>query len=293
MDRQWSGKTDGTPWMQNALIRIFRHIDVRFMYAVMAVVIVFYMLFNRQAYRAQYRYFRFCMHYGPMKSFIHVYRNLFQFGQVVLDRFAAYAGRAFVFLHDGDSLNVLQEVMDSEKGAIVVQTHIGNYELSGCCLNCSKPMHVLSFAGETAVVLENRRRMLAAHNVHMICLTDTMSHVFQVYDALKQGHMVSMPGDRVFGSDRTVQVKAFDKLAHLPQGPFQTGVTMDVPMLTIWVMKEKWNTYRIYIHRLQHNDQLSKQARIADLAQQFADDLERMAQRYPDQWYHYFDFFAA
>lgn len=289
-NRQWSGKTDGTPWMQSSLIHIFKHVDVRFMYAVMAVVIVFYMLFSRQVRSSQYNYFRDCMGYGRLQSAVHVYRNLYQFGQVVLDRFAAYAGRPYHFVHDGDEL--LNHVMSSPEGAIVVQTHIGNYELSGCRIDCRKPMHVLSFAGETDVILDNRQRRLAEHNVHMIRLTDDLSHVFEVYNALQRGDMVSMPGDRIYGSDRTVAVTLFGREAHLPAGPFQTGVTMNVRMLTIWVMKERWNTYRVYIRELEQRPQLTRQQRVSNLAQQFASQLENMSRLYPDQWYHYFDFFA-
>lgn len=289
-NRQWSGRTDGTPWMQSSLIHIFKYVDVRFMYAVMAVVVVFYMLFNRQARSSQYDYFRHCMRYSRIRSIVHVYRNLYQFGQVVLDRFAAYAGRPYYFVHDGDE--ILNQVMSSQEGAIVVQTHIGNYELSGCCIDSRKPMHVLSYAGETDVVLDNRQRQLAEHNVHMIRLTDNLSHVFEVYNALQRGDMVSMPGDRIYGSDKTIAISLFGQEAHLPIGPFQTGVTMNVRMLTIWVMKERWNAYSVYIRELKQQCHLSRQQRILDLAQQFASQLESMARQYPDQWYHYYDFFA-
>ena len=48
----WQGKTDGRKWMLQSLIFLFRWIDIRIFYAIMAFVVVFYMLINRKNYLA-------------------------------------------------------------------------------------------------------------------------------------------------------------------------------------------------------------------------------------------------
>lgn len=91
----WQGQTDGRPWMLRSLIAIFRRVDVRLLYGVMAVVVLFYMVGNRNGYRAMRDFFRRRMGYGRWRTLRAVYANHFRFGQVILDRFAVYAGRRF------------------------------------------------------------------------------------------------------------------------------------------------------------------------------------------------------
>jgi predicted LPLAT superfamily acyltransferase len=87
-NRQWSGKTDGQTWMLKSLIFMFKWMNIRILYGVMACVIPFYMLFSRKAYRAAYSYFRERHGCTPFRSFINVYLSQYTFGQVILDRFA-------------------------------------------------------------------------------------------------------------------------------------------------------------------------------------------------------------
>ena len=88
----WSGKTGGMPWMQRALIPVFRVSPLWLPYGIMAIVVPFYMLFNRKGYKAMYQFFRERLGLGPWKSFWYVYANHFRFGQIILDRFGVYAG---------------------------------------------------------------------------------------------------------------------------------------------------------------------------------------------------------
>ena len=80
--------------MQRTLIRLFRYVPLGVLYGCMALVIPFYMLFGT-GFGASYRFFRKRMGYPAVKSFFHVYLNEFEFGKVVLDRFAAFAGKKF------------------------------------------------------------------------------------------------------------------------------------------------------------------------------------------------------
>ena len=92
---EWSGRTDGTPFMQKALIVLFKVVPLEVIYGVMALVVPFYMLFNHKGYLAMYHFFRQRIGKKPLSAFWHVYRNHYAFGQVVLDRFATYAGQHF------------------------------------------------------------------------------------------------------------------------------------------------------------------------------------------------------
>ena len=286
---EWSGKTDGQPWMQRSLIAMFRVLPLWLLYGVMALVVPFYMIFNREGYRAMYRFFRERMGYGPLKSFCKVYANHFRFGQVILDRFGAYAGKEYHVV--SDEQYVFDEKETHEKGFVMVSSHVGCYEMAGYSL---KPKHkrynALVFGGETETVMENRQRMWSQNNVRMVPMRDDLSHLFLLNTALDDGEIVSMPADRIFGSQKSVECQFFGQTARFPLGAFAMAVQKDVDVISVFAMKEGLRKYRIYLRELQYDKSLSKRERMSQLAQRYAEQLEAIVRRYPTQWFNYFDF---
>ena len=286
---EWSGKTDGQPWMQRSLIAMFRVLPLWLLYGVMALVVPFYMIFNREGYRAMYRFFRERMGYGPLKSFCKVYANHFRFGQVILDRFGAYAGKEYHVV--SDEQYVFDEKETHEKGFVMVSSHVGCYEMAGYSL---KPKHkrynALVFGGETETVMENRQRMWSQNNVRMVPVKDDLSHLFLLNTALDDGEIVSMPADRIFGSQKSVECQFLGQTARFPLGAFAMAVQKDVDVISVFAMKEGLRKYRIYLRELQYDKSLSKREQMSQLAQRYAEQLEAIVRRYPTQWFNYFDF---
>ena len=286
---EWSGKTDGQPWMQRSLIAMFRVLPLWLLYGVMALVVPFYMLFSRKGYQAMYRFFRERIGYGPWKSFWSVYANHFRFGQIILDRFGVYAGKKYHFVNEGQKL--MDELENHPEGFVVLSSHVGNYEIAGYSLKPkSKKFNALVYAGETATVMENRQRILSQNNMSMIPVKEDLSHLFALNAALDNGEIVSMPADRIFGSQKNVECQFFGAKANFPLGAFAMAVQKDVPMLAVFVMKEGMKTYHAYVREIVCDPHGGRRERMAQLAQSFACCLESIVRQYPTQWFNYFDF---
>ena len=286
---EWSGKTDGQPWMQRSLIAMFRVLPLWLLYGFMALVVPFYMIFNRKGYRAMYGFFRERLGYGRCKSFWSVYANHFRFGQIILDRFGVYAGKKYQFITEG------QELMDAlenrPEGFLLLSSHVGNYEIAGYSLKPkNKRFNALVYAGETATVMENRQRLLTQNNMSMILVKEDLSHLFAINTALDNGEMVSMPADRIFGSQKNVECQFFGAKANFPLGAFAMAVQKDVPVLAVFVMKEGMKRYHAYVKEVVCDRQAGKREQMAQLAQSFAECLETIVRRYPTQWFNYYDF---
>ena len=286
---EWSGKTDGQPWMQRSLIAMFRVLPLWLLYGVMALVVPFYMLFSRKGYRAMYGFFRERFGYGRWKSFWSVYLNHFRFGQVVLDRFGVYAGKKYHFITEG------QEKMDALEarpdGFILLSSHVGNYEIAGYSLKPkNKAFNALVYAGETATVMENRQRLLSQNNMRMIPVKEDMSHLFLLNAALDDGEMVSMPSDRIYGSQKAAECPFFGETARFPLGAFAMAVQKEVEVLAVFVMKERLRTYHAYVYKVEHDRETNKREQMIQLAKNYAALLEDIVRRYPTQWFNYFDF---
>lgn len=282
--KDWAGVTDGAPWMQKMLIRWFRHTSLFIPYWCMGWMIPFYMLFRRKGYKASYRFYRDRFRMNPLKAFGYVYANHFRFGQIIIDRFAAYAGHTFSFEVDGQEL--FDELECGKAGFLQLSSHIGNYELAGYSLKPRhKTLHALVFAGETETVMSSRLRMFAGHGVEMVPVSRDMSHVFALNEALRNGNIISMPGDRIFGSLRNVVCPFLGEEAKFPLGPFALAIRCQIPVLAVFVMKTGMKSYKIYVRRLHEEDKQS-------LCQCFVRELEKIIKQYPTQWFNFYDFWT-
>lgn len=274
--------------MQRSLIVMFRILPLWLLYGIMALVIPFYMLFGK-GYKSTYRYFREGFGYGKLKAFWNVYVNHFRFGQVVLDRFGAYAGKRYDFVVEGQSVS--DELEMRPEGFLQLSCHVGNYEMSGYMVHSRhKKFYILAYAGETETIMENRKRVFAEHNVEMIIVKEDLSHLFALNAVFDNGDIVSMMADRVFGSQKTVECQFLSKTTHFPIGPFSVAVQKSAPVLAVFVMKESMRKYRIFIKRINYDVTANKREQIAQLAQNFVSTLEEILRQYPTQWFNYYDF---
>ena len=288
---KWQGKTDGTPWMQRALVKMSRHLDVRLIYAFMVLWLPFYLLSRPSAVRAQYCYFRLRQGFGRVRAAWFVLVNFYRFGQVIMDRFAAYAGKSFTFIIEHREL--FYDYVTEPDGFMILSSHLGNFEMAGYELSTPlKRMNVVLYAGDTEEVMKRREALLAKHNIRLIALQPDLSHVFEMNNALANGEVLAMPADRRMGSTKSLTADVLGSPAKLPMGPFMLAVSRNERLLAVFVMKEKWNTYRIYIEPIEQQVSGTKNERMQYLANQYADLLTRLAKWYPTQWFSYFDFWS-
>lgn len=273
--------------MQRTLIRLYRFLPLGVLYGCMALVIPFYMLLAK-GFKASYAFFRKRMGYGPVKSFFHVYKNEFEFGKVVLDRFAAFAGKRFRLTVP--RMDLFDELCAGEKGFIQLSSHVGNYELVGYTLVSPRRINALMFGGETATIMQNRAALFGQTGVRMVPVSEDLSHIYVLNNALADGEIASLPGDRVFGSQKTVECTFFGEKAKFPAGPFVLAVQREAPVLTVFVMKEGRRDYKVLLDRLPESEGKTRQERVQALADAYASTLEKVVRQYSDQWYNFYDF---
>ena len=274
--------------MQRLLILLIRVLPLWLMYGVMGLVIPFYMLFGG-GYHPSYRFFHKRMGYGPLKSFLHVYINEFGMGMVVLDRFAVYAGKKFRIEEYRKDLFDRLEAEDG--GFMMLSSHTGCFEMAGYMfISKVKKIYAMVFPGETGTIAANRSRVFSSTNVEMVPVKPDLSHVFTLNNALADGQIVTMPGDRVFGSGKTVQAEFFGAQASFPAGPFTLASQREVPVLSVFVMKAGYRRYRVYLEELPFDAEAPRREQVALMAQAYASRMESIVRQYPDQWYNFFDF---
>ena len=169
--QEWPGTTYGSSWMHRWLIKMLKHIDPRAIYVFVAIFVVPVCLLVNPGQKVIYHYFRKIWKYSPWRSFLLTYKNFYLFGQVVVDKFAMYAGKKFDI--DIEGYEHFLHLVEQSDGFLQLSAHIGNYEIAGYSLVAKqKKFNALVFGGEKASVMENRNKMFDGTNIHMIGVKD-------------------------------------------------------------------------------------------------------------------------
>lgn len=290
-ERKWAGTTYGNKWMHTKLVASLRYMDVRLLYLFAYLFIVPVCLVRNPSCGIIYRYLRRRIGYSPLRAAWATYVNHCKFSEVVIDKFAMFAGKHFkVAVVGKDYFDTLER---GEDGFMQLSSHIGNFEMAGFTLRTSrKQMNALVFGGEKATVMEGRTRLLSHGNIRMIPVCDDMSHLFAINNALANHEIVSMPADRVVGSPKTIAVSFLGKEARFPMGPFQTAAMRGLDVLAVNVMKTSRKGYTAYVAPLTYDKTAPRKEQIRQLAESYVAELERRVKQYPTQWYNFFEFWT-
>ena len=285
--------TYGSGWMHRTLIGSLRWLDVRLIYVFTSIFIIpACLLLNLNHSRTTaYRYFRQRLGYGCLRASWYTYVNHCLFAQVVVDRFAVFAGKRFKL--DIDGYEYFQQLELETKGFVILSSHIGCYEVAGYSLiSKSKRFNALVFGGEKATVMKGRQEALSEHNIRMIPVREDMSHLFIVNEALSNNEIMSMPADRIVGSAKVVKVNFFGETASLPAGPFSVTTMNGFDALAVNVMKISAKRYKVYVTRLSYDTQAPRKQQMQQLANCYVEELERRVRQYPSQWFNFYDFWS-
>lgn len=282
MAQEWRGQTGGTHWMQRALVSIIRHTDIRVAYGAMHLWLVWYIIVRRNERHGAYLFHR-RRGRTRVQAALDVYRSFYHFGKAIIDRFAVYAGQRFEVVVDNSELYYGR--VHSKDGFVMLFSHVGNTEMAGYFLTTpDKPMHILAYGGESPVVMAHRAKVLEQNNIGLITIQPgDMSHIYRINEVLQQGAVLATAADRHIG-DATTTCTFMGAEAQLPLGPFRICQAVKQPVLVVFVLKQDAKTYRVTCEQLPPT---------RDLAQQFAQAMERVALAHPYEWFNFFDFWAV
>jgi predicted LPLAT superfamily acyltransferase len=292
--KRWRGKTGGGSFGQGALYYYFKHGNVCLIYAIMGIVVLFYLVAHGNETVNIYRYFRKRHRYGRVKSVVSVYLNHYLFGKTIIDKFVLFAGRKKEYSIDPENIELFDEVAgDPSKGAILVHAHVGCSEIIGYILSQPyKIIHALVFGGEAIKMQQYRQTILSEQNVRMIPVVDGFSHIFDVINALKNNELISVSADRVYDGSKNMTVNFLGGKASFPVNPFHLAAKMKIPVLAFFVMQTGYKKYKCHVVRVSNEDwnTLPTSRQATKLTENFVSELEKIIKRYPLQWYNFHSF---
>lgn len=224
------------------------------------------------------------------------------FTSVFLDRWRARTPGRLTYTDTGREY--LAEITSGGAGAILLMSHLGNWEIGAAYLAASSSLPsagLLLYLGEKQgeQIESQQKRDLAGQGVRVIASRRDEVSPFDLLEGvrfLQDGGFVSMTGDRLWSeSQRSVPVTFLGHEARLPEAPFQLALVSGAPLIIFFVIRAGGDSYHCTLFKPLTVAAASRDARaraIREAAQTYAGILESMVRRHPLEWYHFERFTA-
>ncbi|MDO5106248.1 lipid A biosynthesis acyltransferase [Capnocytophaga sp.] len=287
---KWQGKSKGNIIGYKIFVLIIKRLGVRAAYVLLFFVAFYYFVFEWRSNRYMYDYFRNRLGFSRIKSVGALYQNYFTFGQTIIDKVAILSGAGKQFTFEFDGVHHLQQLLEAKKGGVLISAHIGNFEIADhffaqIDINCQ--INIVTTDLERSAIKKYLESITTEKKSpdSFILVKEDMSHIFEISNALAKNEIICFTGDRYFQGTKHLTADFLGRQATFPAGPFVIASRMRVPVIFVYVMKEKNLHYHLYARTIQ-----AQPRDVQGLLHAYVKNMEEMVQKYPLQWFNYFDF---
>jgi len=285
---QWDGKSKGTVLGYKIFVFLIQKAGVKSAYVLLYFVASYYFLFLKKSNKAISYYFKERLKYSTLKSKKMVFKSYYTFGQTIIDKIAISAGMRNKFTYEFDGIDILKNLLAEKKGGVLISAHIGNFEIAEHFLgdiDVNFQINLVTTDLEHSAIKNYLESVTQKPTVKFIIIREDLSHIFEINAALANNELICFTGDRYFEGTKSLSEKILGKEAHFPAGPFLIASRLKVPVVFVYVMKEPNLHYHLYAREavVKHRDEKG-------LLKSYVESVESMLQKYPLQWFNYFDF---
>ena len=232
----------------------------------------------------------------PKHSFAYhlycVWKQYHNFTGVYLHRFFPWAEQEAEFIQDG--WEHLDEAVRNKTGAVVLMSHIGNWELAAQKLN-SRGLPIMLYLGakHKEQIESIQKEKLAQTGIKIVATEENEKSPFALLPAinfLRAGGIVSMTGDRLWGEQSYLTVDFLGHEARLPDTPHLLALMTGAPLLTFFVYSDDTGIYHVRVSRGRKvcaATRADRKKAVLESVQIYADDLARFVRQHPFEWHHF------
>jgi len=220
------------------------------------------------------------------------WKQFHNFTDVYIHRFIPWVADQAEFVREG--WEYLDEAVTRKTGAIVVMSHIGNWELAAQRLN-QKGLPIMLYLGakHKEQVERIQKDNLAQRGIKIVTTDEKEKSPFALLEGinfLREGGIVSMTGDRLWGEQTHVTVDFLGHEAQLPDTPHLFALMTGAPLMTFFVYQDTAGIYHIKVsegRKVVAATRADRKKVVLESVQIYADDLARFASEHPFEWHHF------
>ena len=228
-----------------------------------------------------------------------VYRHIRTFAELLLDRFSLWSGslnRVEVIVHGRE---LMQEMMDQKKGAMLVGAHLGSFDmLRIVAREADVPVNVIMFVGNSQLINEAFDILDPDSKVRVINLDPNSAQTaFELRRCIAKGEFVAVLADRLAPGSRkrVTRARFLGEEASFPEGPFLLPLLLELPVVLTIALKTGPEKYEVFMESLSDGRTVpiaDRKLVVSKQIQNFASRLEHYCLKEPTQWFNFFDFWA-
>lgn len=268
-------------------------------------IVSYYFLTGRAARDASREYLRrlgSCYpELGIRGSWWDSYRHFIAFGENLLEKIIVWLGKLDPGQIEFHNRQLLVDMLDQGKGAMLLAAHIGNLEICRALADLRGYIH-LNILVHTKHA-EKFNRLLGSverggANIELIQVSELNPAVaIRLQDKIQRGEFLVMVGDRIpLTGGRTVRARFLGEEADFPQGPYLLASLLQCPVYSL-LSYPVGGRYHIHLDLfapsiLVPHRQPQRDVMLRDLAQRFAAHLEEHCRKVPLQWFNFYPFWS-
>lgn len=220
------------------------------------------------------------------------WKQYHRFTNVYTHRFIPWAADEAQFTREG--WEHLYEAVSRKTGAIVIMSHLGNWELAAQKLK-EKGLPIMLYVGakHQEQVEKLQKEKLAETGVKIVTTDEKDKSPFALLEGiqfLREGGVVSMTGDRLWGDQSYVSVDFLGHEVRLPDTPHLFALMTGAPLMTFFVCEKLPGVYHVAVsegRKVEAATRADRKKAVQASAQAYAADLARFVLAHPFEWHHF------
>lgn len=278
----------GLKWVARPVMLPFVHLTA-----------LYFFLFGRETREASLDYLRrvsaMVPEAGLRADWRTAYRHFRRFGTAILDKVDTWSGRLTVRNVVFDDYAEMRRLAHGPRGVVILGSHLGNLEVLRALGTLGHRVKLSVLVHTAHADYFNRiMRMAGATDVELVQVTQMdAATALDLRARVDRGEWVVIAADRVpVHGGRTVDVQFLGGTAAVPIGPYVLAHLLECPVHLLFVLRrgKRNHVYReAFAERVTWQRQ-SRDAAIAQYAQQYAHRLEHYLLLEPLQWFNFYPF---
>jgi len=272
----------------------FRTFGLHRTYGLLYFVCIYYLFFDWEAVSSAHAYIeRRFPESRYFTRYLHIYRLFVSQGKQLIDRFAAVASKQDLFDIRLNGYDELMAVLrNSDKGAVLLTSHFGNWQIALTTLNkLDRRVYLLMRREDNPAVHDSLNVGREEGNIRIISPDQDFGGVIEMMNVLKMGNVVSIMGDRRYGS-KASRIRFLGDYAYFPFSAFAIAAAAECPVVILLAAKVSDYEYTVDVSGIIYplcRSGKKKNEQLAPWVQEYADILEKFTDKYPYQCFLFHD----
>ncbi len=226
-----------------------------------------------------------------------VLRHFYEISLSVFDRMVIWGGALDAMELTYDGAEDIFALADSGRGALILGAHIGNLDMLGfVARRHGLIVNVVAYF-DNAERINAFLQSLGNEQLRVIELDpDSAQTALKVRACLERGEFVVVMADRVApgGAERSETARFLGDSARFPLGPFLLAATLGFPVYLSLCVRTGDALYTAVMRPIaakpERVPRRERDRRARELLARYVSLIEEICQRYPFQWFNFFDF---